>query len=52
MPLRQVYCAELGFMVASLFMLVFWGTRRNDFAVMMTHHLATITLIAVSYYLK
>ena len=39
-------------MVASVFMLIFWETRRKDFAVMMTHHVATITLIALSYYLK
>ena len=50
--MRQVYCGELAFMVASVFMLVFWETRRKDFSVMMTHHFATITLIAVSYYLK
>lgn len=50
--LRQVYCSELAFMVASVFMLIFWETRRKDFPVMMMHHLATIALIAISYYLK
>lgn len=39
-------------MGASVFMLIFWETRRKDFPVMMIHHLATITLIVVSYYLK
>ena len=52
LALRQVYCSELAFMLASIFMLIFWETRRKDFPVMMTHHVATISLIAISYYLK
>lgn len=52
MAVRQVYCGELAFMVSSVFMLLYWETRRKDFPVMMTHHFATIALIALSYYLK
>ena len=32
-------------------MLVFWDTRRNDFWAMLLHHLATVALVALSYYL-
>ena len=52
MPLRQVYCAELGFNVASAFILAAWETRRKDFWVMMLHHGVTTVLISLSYYLK
>ncbi len=51
-PLRQVYCAELGFNVASAFILAAWETRRKDFWVMMLHHGVTTVLISLSYYLK
>ena len=32
-------------------MLVFWDTRRNDFWAMLLHHVATVALVALSYYL-
>ena len=32
-------------------MLVLWDTRRNDFWAMLLHHVATVSLVALSYYL-
>lgn len=42
----------MAFYISSIGMLVFWETRRKDFVVMMTHHFATVVLIALSYHLK
>lgn len=50
--LSRLYCFELAFYISSIGMLVFWETRRKDFVVMMTHHIATVVLIALSYHLK
>ena len=49
---KSYYCTELGFYIASIGMLIFWEVRRRDFAAMMIHHLATVSLIVGSYYLK
>lgn len=38
-----------GFYVYSIFALMFWETKRSDFGVSMTHHVATAFLIALSY---
>ncbi|KAF7058688.1 LOW QUALITY PROTEIN: hypothetical protein CFC21_065695 [Triticum aestivum] len=38
-----------GFYVYSIFNLLFWETRRKDFGVMMSHHVAIVVLIVVSY---
>ncbi|PIA63364.1 hypothetical protein AQUCO_00201004v1 [Aquilegia coerulea] len=42
-----MYCA--GFYTYSIFALVFWETRRSDFGVSMSHHIATVVLIVLSY---
>ena len=38
-----------GFYTYSIFALIFWETRRSDFGVSMSHHVATAILIALSY---
>lgn len=38
-----------GFYTYSIFALLFWETRRSDFGISMTHHVATVFLIALSY---
>jgi hypothetical protein len=38
-----------GFYTYSIFALIFWETRRLDFGVSMSHHVATVTLIVLSY---
>jgi hypothetical protein len=50
LPMRVLYDCELSFYFASIFMLIFWEVRRNDFAVMLVHHLATVGLLAASLY--
>lgn len=49
-PLRIISALELGFYLSGGFMLAFWEVRRKDHAVMMTHHLMSITLISACYY--
>lgn len=46
--MRALYDAELSFYFSSVFMLLFWEVRRNDFAVMFTHHIVTVGLLAAS----
>lgn len=46
------YTAELAFYVASIGMLLVWETRRQDFWVMLAHHVVTATLIALSLQLR
>ncbi|GBF93647.1 hypothetical protein Rsub_06750 [Raphidocelis subcapitata] len=46
--MRALYDAELSFYFSSVFMLLFWEVRRKDFAVMFTHHLVTVGLLAAS----
>lgn len=38
-----------GFYTYSIFALIFWETRRSDFGVSMSHHVATAILIMLSY---
>ena len=38
-----------GFYTYSIFALIFWETRRSDFGVSMSHHVATLILIVLSY---
>jgi ceramide synthetase len=38
-----------GFYTYSIFALLFWETRRSDFGVSMSHHVATVVLIVLSY---
>lgn len=38
-----------GFYTYSIFALIFWETRRSDFGVSMSHHVATAMLIVLSY---
>jgi ceramide synthetase len=47
--LMLFYMCQCGFYVYSIGALVAWETRRKDFAVMMSHHVITSTLIGVSY---
>uniref|UniRef100_A0A2N9GSQ9 TLC domain-containing protein n=1 Tax=Fagus sylvatica TaxID=28930 RepID=A0A2N9GSQ9_FAGSY len=49
-PGNQVlYMFGAGFYTYSIFALIFWETRRSDFGVSMSHHVATLTLIVLSY---
>lgn len=41
-----------GFYTYSIFALIFWETRRSDFGVSMSHHVATLILIILSYVLR
>jgi ceramide synthetase len=41
-----------GFYTYSIFALIFWETRRSDFGVSMSHHVATVILIVLSYILR
>lgn len=47
--LKAVYMYVAGFYTYSIFALLFWETRRSDFGISMTHHVATVCLIAMSY---
>ena len=38
-----------GFYMYSIIALLFWETRRSDFGLSMTHHVASVFLIAMSY---
>lgn len=49
---RFIYCLELGFYVQAIPMIFFWETKRKDRWEMVAHHIATVILIAYSYYLK
>ncbi|MQL69915.1 hypothetical protein Taro_002217 [Colocasia esculenta] len=49
LKLKGVYMYCAGFYTYSIFALLFWETRRADFGVSMTHHLATVILILLSY---
>jgi len=41
-----------GFYTYSIFALMFWETRRSDFGVSMSHHVASVILIVLSYILR
>ena len=47
--LKAVYMYVAGFYTYSIFALLFWETRRSDFGISMTHHVATVCLITLSY---
>ncbi|KAJ3694777.1 hypothetical protein LUZ60_000154 [Juncus effusus] len=49
LKLRSVYMYVGGFYMYSIFALLFWETKRSDFGVSMTHHVASLVLIALSY---
>lgn len=47
--LKALYMYAGGFYTYSIFALMFWETRRADFGVSMSHHVATAILIVLSY---
>lgn len=49
LKLKGLYMYVAGFYSYSIFALLFWETRRSDFAVSMTHHIATVILVVLSY---
>lgn len=49
---RFVYCLVLGFYLQAVPMLFLWETKRKDRLEVFAHHVATIILIAYSYYLN
>jgi hypothetical protein len=49
LKLKAVYMYAAGFYTYSIFALLFWETRRSDFGVSMSHHIATVVLIILSY---
>ncbi|PWZ23031.1 ASC1-like protein 1 [Zea mays] len=49
LKLKTVYMYVAGFYTYSIFALLFWEIRRSDFGISMTHHVATVCLIALSY---
>lgn len=50
--MQLLYHLELGFYIASVFMILFWEIRRKDFAAMFSHHIATVILIGASLHMK
>ncbi|XP_050224299.1 ASC1-like protein [Mercurialis annua] len=52
LKLKAVYMYGAGFYTYSIFALIFWETRRSDFGVSMSHHVATVILIVLSYILR
>ncbi|WCJ35740.1 Ceramide synthase 1 LOH3 [Euphorbia peplus] len=52
LKLKAVYMYAAGFYTYSIFALIFWETRRKDFGVSMSHHVATVILIVLSYILR
>lgn len=49
LKLKVLYGFAGGFYTYSIFALIFWETRRKDFGVSMTHHVAAVVLIIFSY---
>ncbi|CAN1297735.1 ASC1-like protein [Linum perenne] len=45
LKLKAMYMYAAGFYTYSIFALIFWETRRSDFGVSMSHHVATVILI-------
>lgn len=52
MKLKGLYMYAAGFYAYSIFALIFWETRRKDFGVSMSHHVATVVLIVLSYMVR
>ncbi|KAH9288452.1 hypothetical protein KI387_032569, partial [Taxus chinensis] len=50
--LKLLYMYAAGFYTYSIAALFFWETRRSDFGVSMSHHVATLILILASYLLR
>eukprot|EP00252_Welwitschia_mirabilis_P000231 TRINITY_DN10225_c0_g1_i2.p1 TRINITY_DN10225_c0_g1~~TRINITY_DN10225_c0_g1_i2.p1 ORF type:complete len:152 (-),score=6.25 TRINITY_DN10225_c0_g1_i2:30-485(-) len=50
--LKLFYMYAAGFYTYGIFALIFWETRRSDFGVSMSHHVATLILIILSYLLR
>ncbi|CAN4124701.1 unnamed protein product [Withania somnifera] len=50
--LKALYMYAGGFYAYSIFALIFWETRRSDFGVSMSHHVATAILIILSYNIR
>ncbi|KAG5603697.1 hypothetical protein H5410_025189 [Solanum commersonii] len=50
--LKGLYMYTGGFYTYSIFALIFWETRRSDFGVSMSHHVATAILIVLSYNIR
>ncbi|MED6180324.1 Ceramide synthase loh2 [Stylosanthes scabra] len=48
-PVRFYYLMQCGFYIYSIAAILTWETRRKDFAVMFSHHVITVMLIAGSY---
>ncbi|KAL2546565.1 LAG1 longevity assurance-like protein 3 [Forsythia ovata] len=49
LKLKGLYMYAGGFYMYSIFALIFWETRRSDFGVSMGHHVASFSLIVLSY---
>ncbi|XP_058775577.1 ASC1-like protein [Vicia villosa] len=49
LKLKGLYMYGAGFYSYSILALIFWETRRSDFGISMTHHVASLTLIVLSY---
>lgn len=49
---RFIYCLELAFYLQAIPMIFLWETKRKDRWELLAHHIATVVLIAYSYYLK
>ncbi|KAB5538291.1 hypothetical protein DKX38_015824 [Salix brachista] len=52
LKLKGAYMYAAGFYTYSIFALIFWETRRSDFGVSMSHHVATVILLVLSYILR
>ncbi|XAR51258.1 hypothetical protein NMG60_11005830 [Bertholletia excelsa] len=52
LKLKTYYMYAAGFYSYSIFALIFWETRRSDFAVSMAHHITSVILIVSSYILR
>lgn len=50
--MKGYYMYAGGFYIYSIFALVFWETRRSDFAAQMAHHITSVFLILSSYILR
>ena len=49
LKLKGLYMYGAGFYLYSILALIFWETRRSDFGISMTHHVASLSLIVLSY---
>ena len=49
LKLKVLYGFAGGFYTYSIFALMLWETRRKDFVVSMSHHVASVVLIVFSY---